>query len=287
MKNVRTIFLLAFCVAALCSCDRISALLQGDDAVARVGRKRLYRSEVEALIPSGISSEDSLNIARSYISTWASDLVYLNTAQQKLSSNDKNVTREIEQYKNALLKYRLEQLYISENLDTAVSAQQISEYYEANRESLSLTYPILKAKFILITPGSVGLDHVKEALSSDNPDNQLELDNIIYSCSERYNDFGGKWVEITELAKEFHTDYGTLLSQKNGSFIVIEQPDGHINMAYIEEYIASGQVPPLEFCKEKIYDVIISVRKQELLSQMQEQLLSSAREAGLFQTFEH
>lgn len=286
MHKAPKIFILLCVLSAFTSCERISALLQGDDAVAKVGRHRLYRSEVEALIPSGISPEDSLNIARSYINTWASDLVYLNTAQQKLSKSDKNLNQELEQYKNALLKYRLEQLYISENLDTSVSEQQIKEYYDNNSESLSLVYPIVKAKFIRLTPGSVELDKVKDALSGDDPDNQLELDNIIYSCSERYDDFGGNWVEITDLASEFRTDYGTLLAQMSNSFIVIQEPDGHLNVAYIDSLIRSGNVPPLEFCREKIYNVIISVRKQQLLSQMEEQLLSSAREAGLFQIFD-
>ena len=44
-----------------------AAELFGDEVVARVGEHKLQKSELEAYIPAGVSSEDSLALARQYI----------------------------------------------------------------------------------------------------------------------------------------------------------------------------------------------------------------------------
>lgn len=284
----RKVIISAVLASVLCvqSCGFVSPFFHDDDVVAKVGRKKLYRSEVEALIPAGTSTADSLSIATRYINTWASDLVYFKVAEEKLPMGSKNLTKEVEQYRNALLKYRYEQMYVNEHLDTTVTPEQILEYYEGHQQSLLLAYPIVKARFIRLAPGAVSGEKVRTLLSSDDPEDQMELDNVVYSCSEKYNEFGGKWIEITALAREFGTDYGTLLSRMNGSFVEMDEPDGHVNMAYISNFMRSGSVPPVEFCRDKIGDVIISMRKQTLLADLEQELLKEARETGLFETFE-
>ena len=67
-------------LSAFSSCRAISSLLHDDGVVAQVGDVKLYRAELDALIPKGLSQEDSVNLARQYINTWASDLVYLKIA---------------------------------------------------------------------------------------------------------------------------------------------------------------------------------------------------------------
>lgn len=284
----RQVIILAVLASALCaqSCELVSSFFHDDDVVAKVGHKRLYRSEVEALIPAGTSPEDSLSIATRYINTWASDLVHYRIAEERLSKSEKNISKEVEQYRNALLKYRYEQKYVEEKLDTAVTAEQIQEYYDSHQQSLVLTYPIVKARYIRLAPETVPGDKVRKLLASDDPEDQMELDNVVYSCSEKYNEFGGRWVEITTLAREFNTDYGTLMSQMSGSFVEMKEADGHVDIAYISSYMRSGNVPPVEFCREKISNVIISTRKQALLNDLEQELLEEARVTGLFETFE-
>ena len=284
----RTLLITSILSALLClqGCNALSSFFLDDEVVARVGHKRLYKSEVDALIPPGTPVQDSISIASSYINTWASDLVYLKVAQEKLSKSEKNVKLEVEQYRNALLKYRYEQRYIEEHLDTTVTDEQILEYYNSHQQSLVLTYPIAKVRFIRLAPASVPVDKVCSLLASDDPADQMELDSVIYSFSEKYSEFGDKWIEIPVLAREFNTDYGTLLSMMSGSFIRMDEADGRVSLAYISAYMRSGSVPPVEFCRGRICDVVISMRKQALLADLERDLLDQARGNGLFETFE-
>ena len=128
MKRGLVITLIGIVLSALPSCRAISSLLHDDEVVAQAEGVKLYRAELDALIPRGISPEDSAALALQYINTWASDLVYLKIAEEQLSKAEKDVTNELEDYRKSLLKYRYEQLYINERLDTTVTDEMVDEY---------------------------------------------------------------------------------------------------------------------------------------------------------------
>jgi DNA repair protein RadC len=92
----------------------ISSFLHDGEAVAQVGDSRLSKEELLAFIPSGITPEDSLRLAEQYINSWATDQVYLQIAEQQLSKEELDVTKELEEYRRSLIKYRYEQRYINE-----------------------------------------------------------------------------------------------------------------------------------------------------------------------------
>ena len=77
---------------ALSSCRAISSFLSDEEVVASVGVEKLYRSDLDKVIPKGMAAEDSARLARQYINTWASDLVYLGVAQEQLSKAERDVT---------------------------------------------------------------------------------------------------------------------------------------------------------------------------------------------------
>ena len=128
---------------AVVSCRAISSFLSNDEVVAKVGKEKLYRSDLEKVVPKGISPQDSSRLASQYIFSWASDRVYLTIAEQQLSKSEKDVARELEDYRKSLLKYRYEQLYVNERLDTAVSQDHLEEYYQSHQERFVLQRPIV------------------------------------------------------------------------------------------------------------------------------------------------
>ena len=77
-------------------------------------------------------------------------------------------------------------------------------------------------------------------------------------------------------------DYETMLAKmKNGW---IEQVDtlGMARMAYVQDIMKKGEVAPIEYSTPAIKDIIISARKQALISGLERDLLDDARENGNF-----
>ena len=267
---------------ALSSCKAISSFLKGGEVIAEVGGEKLYRSELDAVIPKGISPEDSTYLAKQYINTWATELVYLGIAEEQLSKSEKDVSKELEDYRRSLLKYRYEQLYVNERLDTAVSDDLVEEYYNAHQEKFVLSRPLVKARFLSISDDSPAKDQIRKRMSSTEVEDLIEADSLAYSSAYKFTTWSDKWVDAAVLAREFPMDYETMLGQVRNKWVENVDTLGVARMAYIQEIMKKGEVAPIEYSTPAIKDIIISSRKQALISTLEQDLLNDARENGQF-----
>lgn len=272
-------------LAALPSCKAISSLIHDGEVVARLGDHKLYRSELDDVIPKGTSPEDSVNLAGLYINSWVRDKAFLDIAQQRLSKEEKDVSKELEAYRQSLLRYRYEQRYVNERLDTTVSERQIDEYYDSHRESFKLERPILKSRFLNIPADSPNLQKLKKLMSSDKVEEVIAADSVAFNSARRYHDYSDEWIDAVKLAAEFGVDYVQMLSQRNGQFIEVPDGEGNVSVAYIVDYRKAGELAPVDYCREHIRDIIISGRKHELLVGLERDLIEDAKVKENFEIY--
>ena len=275
----------ALCIAvivllAMTSCETVTSFvreLRYGQVVAKVGSHRLYASELASYIPDSASPEDSTRLALQYINTWASDQLFTDVAERELSKSEKNVDSELEDYRHSLLKYRYEQKYVNQRLDTAVTKAQIEKYYDDHAENFKLSLPIAKAVYMNISADSPNLEIIKKKMRSDKPEARIEADSIAFSSAFRYTDFGDRWVDLVKLSREVGTDYGTLLSQGRDGYAELPDGNGNLNIVYFFSLMRAGQTGPVEYFEEQIRDIILSTRKQALLSRLERDMIEHAR----------
>jgi hypothetical protein len=254
--------------------------------VAQAEGVKLYRAELDALIPKGLSPEDSTELARKYITTWASDLIYQKVAQQQLSKSERDVTKELEDYRKSLLKYRYEQLYVNERLDTAVADELVEEYYAAHPEKFMLQRPLLRARYLNIAKDSPAIKSLKKMMKSSDPNVLVEADSVAYSVALKFTTWNNEWIDAAALAGEFGTDYNTMLQSINNGWIESADTTGYLKLAYIPEILHKGELAPIEYSAPDIKDIILSARKQALIATLERDLLNDARENGNFIIYE-
>ena len=281
-KYLRSIAIMMIVLPALSSCRAISSFLANDEIVAQVGQEKLYRGDIDKVIPRGMEPEDSVRLARQYINSWASDRVYLKIAEQQLSKVEKDVTSELEDYRKSLLKYRYEQLYVNERLDTAVSQEHIEEYYQGHLDKFILERPIVKARFLHIAADSPSLKPIRKRMASTEVDDLIEADSLAFSSALKYTTWSDRWIDAAVLAREYVMDYADVLACMNKGWIEVVDTAGQMKLTFISELIPRGDAAPLEFCEGKIKDIIISARKQELIMNLEQDLLNDARENGQY-----
>lgn len=275
MKSPRFIVLI-LAVCALSSCQAVRDLIHDDDVVAKVGSHKLYLTDLEAVVPNDVTPEDSTNLAEQYIRSWASEQLYLDMASEQLSKSEKDVSRELDAYKSSLLKYRYEQRYVNERLDTTVTRNEIEDYYQNHKDLFVLDVPILKARFVDIMQDSPNIDLIRKKMSSTKYDDIVETDSLAYSSALKYVDHSDDWVNAVTLAREFGTDYGTMLSKLSNSYIEMQEERGDVKIAYVLSVQRAGTLAPIDYCEERIKDIIISSRKHQLLSTLEQDLLEDA-----------
>ena len=286
MRRGVVIAILGIVLSALTSCRAISSLLHDHGVVAQAEGVKLYRAELDALIPKGLSPEDSTELARKYITTWASDLIYQKVAQQQLSKSERDVTKELEDYRKSLLKYRYEQLYVNERLDTAVADELVEEYYAAHPEKFMLKRPLLRARYLNIAKDSPAIKSLKKMMKSSDPNVLVEADSVAYSVALKFTTWNNEWIDAAVLAGEFGTDYNTMLQSINNGWIESADTTGYLKLAYIPEILHKGELAPIEYSAPDIKDIILSARKQALIATLERDLLNDARENGNFIIYE-
>lgn len=279
-RIVHIIALIGIVLPAFMSCRAISSFLSADETIAEVGQAKLYRSELNELIPKGIPAEDSVRLAKMYINTWALDQVFLAVAEEQLSKSEKDVTKELEDYRKSLLKYRYEQLFVNERLDTSVSDDRIEQYYQDHEEKFILQRPVVKARFLLISEDSPSLDKIKKKMASDEVQDLVDADSLAYSSALKFLTWGNEWIDASTLAREFGADHETMLDWMEGKWITRRDTSGRVSVAYVSEMMNAGRLAPIEYCTPSIRDMIISARKQSLISTLEQDLLKDARETG-------
>lgn len=266
----------------LTGCQAIQSFIHDDKVVARVGKHKLYESEVNAYIPSGVSIADSTNLALQYINTWATDIIFSDMAQSQLSKTERDITAELEAYKRELLRFRYEQRFIGDRLDTLVTEDQMLDFYEKHKNLFTLDRPILKVRFVDILKNMDKKDQIIRLMSSNKPKDMDEVEGLANKYAIKYFDKSYEWMDAAVLAREFGTDYGQMLAKMNQSYIRMESEDAaDIKVAYVREIRRSG-VAPFDFCTDRIREYILSGRKHDLLVALEQSLLKGASDEGQF-----
>ena len=270
------ILVILFCATLAVSCEFFSGVIHDGKVVAKVGSHKLYSTDLEKYIPSGLSPEDSVRLAMQYINSWASDQLYMDVARRELGKQDQDVTDELEDYRRSLLKYRYEQAYVNQRLDTVITASQIEDYFESHKDQFVLRVPLVKARFMSFSKDSPVVSEIRKKISSHKSAELPGLDSLAFSSALRYTDFGGGWTDAVTVAMEFGTDYMTLISgMKDGCYEA--ESGGEVQIALITDLLKAGQEGPMEYYNEKIKDIILSTRKQQLLSSLEKDLMARAR----------
>lgn len=280
--NARAIILTAIVLASAASCKMVSQIqdtateLFSGEVVAKVGDHKLFRSQLENYIPAGASPADSAALARQWINAWAENLLLLDMAEEQLSDQEKDVTEELERYRETLLKYRYEQLYVDQRLDTLITEEETEKYYANNPARFRLDRPVVKARYMIIPAGSKSIKQLKKQMASDDIEENAKADSLASKVALKYVDASDSWMDIITLAQELGTEYRSLQSSIKQQFAEWKDDSNNLHIAYIAEMVPEGKTAPLEYCRKKVRDLILSERKHQVEVELEKNLLEDA-----------
>ena len=265
-------------IAALsvCSCTLYENFTKGDK-VAQIGRAALYKTDLEKLIPKGVSSQDSAALAQQYINSWAVKQLMLQKAEEQLPKADKDVAGLLEDYRTQLLVFRYENKFLEERLDTLVTEQEIEEYYNAHLGSFVGKNGVFKGRLVKMQNSSPNLQVMRKLAKKRDIESLDALEQLAYNSAYRYSDDNNNWVDLNIVAKDAGASLEELQKIMSKEKLAGEYKDTvYTNVLQILEYVAPGELTPVEYNSEKIKEIIISRRKQELLSNLQRDILNDA-----------
>ena len=276
MRKCVYIALVAFGAVSCQLADTAAELFRGE-VVARAGDHKLHRSQLENYIPQGVSAQDSAQLARQYIEAWAKDLLLLDMANLQLSEEEKDVSQELEEYRRTLLKYRYEQRYIAQRLDTLVSAEELGRFYRENPQKFVVDRPVVKARALVIPASSKSYKGLRQLMASTEQDEVMDASKEAATAAIRFLDLADSWTDALALAREMGADYPQLFSRARTGYNEYTDEDGTAFVAYVLDMVPEGKTAPQEFVSHRVRDLVLSERKHKLESQLERSLLEDAR----------
>lgn len=248
--------------------------------VARVNDAYLLPSDIQQILPVNVSPQDSAVIVERFINSWVSKQVFLQEARNKLPSEKQNFERQIEEYRNSLISFSYENELVRERLDTVVSENQLSAYYEKNKADFRLLENIVKADYVKLPLDAPDLNRFRRLFRSTDPDEAGLLEEYCIQNAATYFLDNDSWLIFTDLLREVPLRVtnveGYLRSNQN-----VEVNDENFRyFVKILDYQLQGSVSPLAFERENIRNIILNQRKHELINNVRNQIYQDAVDRG-------
>jgi hypothetical protein len=246
-----------------------------DRIVAIANDKELRISELADRIPDGLSERDSITLAENYITKWIQNEILIQKAKESLNSSEQDFTKQMDEYRNSLLLFTLEQKLVSQYLDTVVTPAQIEAYYMENRSQFELKGNIVKFDFIKISKRSRHIREFRTLLKSSYSDSFIKLAEYAEKNATDYW-FATEWVSFNDLLDEMPLEVDNqALFLRRTQYAEAEDPL-FIYLLRINDFKTADSISPLEFEKDKIRNIILNARKIDLIEKKRQEFIDQA-----------
>ncbi|MFZ5431746.1 MAG: hypothetical protein ACOZDD_16080 [Bacteroidota bacterium] len=266
-KNLKVcIMVITLLVAASCNIgfDRDKIPL------AKVGDKTLYLDDLRSVLPSGLSYDDSIMMAEDYIKKWVMNELLVKKAEENLSPSQKDMAKELMEYRNSMLTYRYKMELMFQKLDTLVDEREMKSYYDQNKDNFILGRDIVKAIFIKIPAEVSRPEQVKVFCEQVSDDSIRELQEFCLKFAITYDIFIDNWVEFERIAQnlpEQLSDPEKALRRNN----ILEFRDSEFYYVLcVNDYRLAGNIAPIEYVEGNIRNLVINRRRIDFLKKIED-----------------
>jgi len=257
-----------------------------DQVIASVGTKKLYLSDISAVIPEETGREDSIIMADDYIKKWIKRELMIKKAEENLTAEQKDVTRELEEYRNSLIIYRYKNELIAQKMDTTVSDSQILDYYSNNTDNFRLKKNIVKAIFLKIPSEFADPEELRQLCGNKTGEGIIELRDYCIQYAKSFDIFTDHWVDFEVVLKNIPKNIenpSQFLTQND----VIELRDSsYYYLVTIHDYKLKNEQAPLQYVEDNIKNLILNKRKIDFLKEIENKVYSEGIRKNNFKIFD-
>ena len=246
------------------------------EVIARANDAFLYKDNIQDIIPAGTSSKDSLERLTKYIDSWVREALVIQKAEDNLTEEQKNVEKQLQDYRNSLITYTYEKELVKQKLDTTISNQEIEEYYNNNRNNFELKDNIIKVVYVKVNKKAPGINKLQKWYKSDNPKDKELLAGYCHQFAENFYLDENSWLLFDDLLKEIPIQtYNKELFLQNNRFVEVTDSTNSYFLN-IKGFKIRNSLSPLSFERENIKNIILNKRKLQLITKMKEDIYSDA-----------
>lgn len=253
--------------------------------IARVYDLFLYPSDINDQMPSGVSEEDSLRIARRIIEEWVKDKLLLKKAEQFLAGSDYNIEKQLEDYRASLLSFKYKQEVLMQRLDTIINDKEIEKYYSENLSNYLLNADVVRLTYVKVPLTAPQISTLRGLYRSEKDEDLVKLEEYCMSHAETFVIQSPEWIRFVDFIKQIPlstNDPGRYLTNNKN----IEVRDSvYQYFIHIIEHIPEKKAAPIQMVASDIRDVLINKRKITLIQELESSVYNEGLSRNMAEIF--
>ena len=246
------------------------------DVLVRVYDKYLYVSELDGLVPRGTSVHDSLTMVRRFIQNWVDRELIVKKAEENLPDEYKDFSSQLEEYRNSLVIFEYEKMLIRQDLDTNISFEAVSEYYDQHKNNFLLKDDILNMQYLVLHQDSPAIRKFRQYIRSEIPEEKDSLALYSSKYAESFSLSEDYWIDLDQMMETVPVPtYSFRDFNANRRYLEVRD-SVFIYMIYVKDYKPADSVPPIHFLEDELRKMILNKRKNDLIKNMRHTVLEDA-----------
>ena len=278
----RRVFYIVLIFSMLSGCRFFNSLAPGDDVVATVGEKVLLRRELANIIQQGATKADSTNQAKTYVQRWVKHELMLSMAEENLMDDQKDVQRELDEYRTSLIIHRYQQQLINQKLDTVITDSDIRQYYDKHPEQFLLDMNIVKAEYIEMPKNLAKPDLLKRLMVATDDNSYQELAKFSFQYATRFEEFNGQWVDFSHIRSMMPPSLASPDATLRRNSFIESYDETKYYLVAIQDYKLIGDKAPFEFVNTRIANLIMNTRKMEFIEELEKNIYKKGKDENRF-----
>lgn len=247
---------------------------QDDPILAKVYNKYLYLSDLESMIPEGMSAEDSALIIKAYTERWVRDAVMMHEAERNIPQ-DLNIDELVQDYRASLILHNYEKKLVDQLLDSTIQMTELEAFYEKHKSQYIAQEPVLRCHFIKIVENAPEIEQLEQWWKNKSEEERPQVIEYLEEYSELHLLNDSTWYKLSEIAP--HWIGGNLRVNQLPTNQPIVRSDGTFKYyLQVNELIPAEQQLPISFVKDQAKKVILHKRKMQLLNKTKEDMYDEA-----------
>lgn len=259
---------------------------ENSQPVARVLDRYLLTSEVEAFIPAGTPRQDSLMLAKNYIRGWVNKELMLDKARQNLTDAEKDIRQLVEDYAASILIHRYKEKMIASRLATDVRDADIEKYYNEHLANFVLTHDVVRALLVILPKETPNLEMFRQWILSDDPDDQVALEEYCITNAKKRDNFGNRWVELRYLIGMLPVSHLQWEEEHKGKSFVEVEDDGQYYFLKITDIRHDGETVPPDYVEQEIETILRNKQKLDFEENLERQINEEGVRKGYVTIYE-
>ncbi len=276
-------FIILFLAA---SCDSLWKEKEVRVPLARVGENYLYKEDIEPLLRTNVSKEDSASFVSNYINNWAAQQLFFSKSKINLPETElAKFERLVANYRADLYTGAYKEALVQQSQDTMISPTELYNFYEREKENFRLKEQIVRLKFIELPLQFLDKERVSESFKRFNEKDASYLDSIGVQFKKlNFND--SVWVstsrviaEIPPLTFENQDRY-----LKKSQFFELQDSIG-LYLAKVTDVLKANEIAPLPYIEPTIKQVLMNKRLLYYLRKLETEVIDEAIKRKEFEVY--